>query len=187
MFCEQCGKKVDEKWNVCPNCGAQIYSEKIEANNRTKEKGNTVKKSRLKKVWLWILIVICGIFVISVVGGMGEDEAKSKKNQEVVDLRNIGGFEGWEENGFKEKVRTVVTVYLPLVNTDINNYAILADGKPIRVLQENEAPVSEWEWLQNVDEYGDETEYVSYEATLEYLGQKEDDELPVFIISDVEG
>ena len=24
MFCEKCGKEVDEKWSVCPNCGAQI-------------------------------------------------------------------------------------------------------------------------------------------------------------------
>ena len=109
-----------------------------------------------------------------------------EKKQEIVDLDAIGGFEQWEENGFEEKVRTVVTVYLPLVNTDVNNYAILADGNPIRVLQEDETPVSEWKWLQNIDEYGDETEYVLYEATLEYLGQKEDDELPVFIISDVE-
>ncbi len=191
MFCEKCGKEVDEKWSVCPNCGAQINDN----NNAEKtgmlsvqngEKKNKVKKPIFKRVWFWILIVICGIFIVSVIGGSGEDTTKVEKKQEIVDLDAIGGFEQWEENGFEEKVRTVVTVYLPLVNTDVNNYAILADGNPIRVLQEDETPVSEWKWLQNIDEYGDETEYVLYEATLEYLGQKEDDELPVFIISDVE-
>lgn len=194
MFCEKCGKEVDEKWRVCPHCGAQINNsnnteETVMISAKNGEKKNKVKKPIFKRVWFWILIVICGIFIVSVIGGSGEEATKAEKKQEVVDLDDIGGFEQWEENGFKEKVRTIVTVYFPLENVERNNYAVLADGKSVVVLQEDEAPISEWEWLQNVDDtdiIGNDPGYVLYEATLEYLGQKETDKFPVFIISDVE-
>lgn len=180
MFCKNCGNEIDEKWKVCPNCGREV----VEVAEKSKKKKPNGKKSIFKRWWFWLILIVAFLVVILLLSS--EDSEEQSQNSEIVSLEEVGGFEGWKENDFEQRVRASVVVYLPLENTERNHYVIVVDGNPIRVLQEDESPVSEWEWLQEVDQYGEETEYVLYDATLEYLGQKETDELPVFLISDVE-
>ncbi len=93
MFCEKCGKEVDEKWSVCPNCGAQTggnssrqtmagMSAPVESPKKK------AKKPIFKRVWFWILIVILGIFIVLLMAGSGEDTSDSGTTRGTVNDNN---------------------------------------------------------------------------------------------------
>lgn len=31
MFCRKCGGRIEEGWTCCPNCGEDVYVEKVPA------------------------------------------------------------------------------------------------------------------------------------------------------------
>lgn len=74
MFCQHCGKEINEEWAICPNCGNSLKETEL-----SKESDKSIKK-KSKKMWL----VLGGIFVIIIVffmliGSEGTNE------QEVLD------------------------------------------------------------------------------------------------------
>ena len=99
-------------------------------------------------------------------------------------LEEAGGFEQWKKDGFPGRVRANIKVDFPLVNTDKNNYVVLIEGGVGIIMQEDEKPVKEWEWLMNT-EVNEDTQNAEFNGILKYLGQKDEDEFPVFLISDV--
>lgn len=81
MFCEKCGNEIDDKWSVCPNCGAELKKEKSDGLEKSKvSKKNKVKKPLFKRVWFWILIVIAAVFALAVFGGSGDSSGDGEKS-----------------------------------------------------------------------------------------------------------
>lgn len=143
-----------------------------------------------------VLLIFVMLLVIGVVIGdedTGEDRGRRESREvskEVVELNTYdGGFAGWKADGYPGSVRTDITIPYPLENTEYNSYAVfIGTGKMNAgvIMQENEAPMTEWEWLVNAEpDYDTEAYYFS--CTLTYTGQDVGkNELPLFVIDDVE-
>lgn len=192
MFCAKCGKEVQEDWNTCPNCGSPIGKQVINDSGHPKK----VHKPFFKKIWFWLLVVIVLILGGNVIKGGGSEKETLKVKADdgentVVDLiEDVGGYGNWKSNGYKERVRTDITVKLPVTQREVNNYCVLIgalEQSPIVIMQENESPVQDWDWLMNAQPFEDGGDEAYFKVTLEYLGQSPDEEdLPVFIVSDIE-
>lgn len=207
MFCEKCGKELKDDWKKCPYCGQIVVGDVVESNVKTEQKTEIPqqasslsservfqdrapkKKGSIKKVLLGIGVVFLILIVVAVIiPSEDEDNDNNKKSQEasqeIKTLEEAGGFEQWKKDGFPGRVRTNITVNFPLVNTDKNNYVVLIEGGIGVIMQEDEKPVKEWEWLMS-NELDEDTQNVEFNGILKYLGQKDEDEFPVFLISDV--
>lgn len=62
MFCQKCGKELDDKAIACPNCGIAV---------------NKGKKSVFKQWWFWVIV---GILVIGI-ASCGSGSESSAENQ----------------------------------------------------------------------------------------------------------
>lgn len=158
-------------------------------------KGNqdTTNHAKHKRILIPVIaiVVIFGIFFLS--GGSSE-----------ASLEDVGGFEKWQQDGFKQTVRTQIGVYPAYSASD--NYLIAMLGSPediasddmvnvkfIYITQSDNSAVSDWDWLQNASSDASSAEDPLYfEATLSYLGVLNsfadlgDDAPPLFQVSDVE-
>lgn len=168
----------------------------VELNANTTEK----KKKKFPKIIGGIVGAVLLILVILlVIGAVTSDEdteedrgrrVSEEVSKEVVELNSYdGGFAGWKADGYPGSVRTDITIPYPLGNTEYNNYAVfIGTGKMNAgvIMQEDEAPMTEWEWLLNAEpDYDTEAYYFS--CILTYTGQDVgEDELPLFVIDDVE-
>ncbi len=89
MFCNNCGKEIDDKAVICPNCG-------------TATKKLKTKKPLYKKWWFWVLIVVVLVIIVSSGGSGNSGETSSKAGEsssaitssqeityEAVDLRTM--------------------------------------------------------------------------------------------------
>lgn len=201
MFCEKCGKEVKDNWKKCPYCGQTIVenSEKTGTHSKEEHQVNNSfgkipkKKSKIKKVLLGFSVLLTVLIVfacINLSGGKDNDNKESGKevSEEIKTLEEVGGFAQWKEDGFPGSVRADISIDFPLVNTDKNNYAVYIGAGGINIgviMQEDEKPLKEWEWLMEAEPY-EETGKAYFNGIIKYLGLSDgDNELPVFLISDV--
>lgn len=192
MFCKKCGKEVQKEWTVCPNCGEEINGTK-ESEKETREAIQNVKSEKgkkkrpfKKKIIGLIAVIIIIIIGVSTCGGSEKEENTQEASEEIKTLEEAGGFGQWKEDGFPGSVRANISVDFPLGNTDKNNYAVYIGVGGINfgiIMQEDEKPVKEWDWLMNAEPY-EETKQAYFNGILKYLGTKDED-VPVFLISDV--
>ena len=72
MFCKKCGKQIEEKWTVCPECGEPVKEGNLATVN---DNGNSkkVKKPIYKKWWFWVVVVILGSTLLF----GGEDDSET--------------------------------------------------------------------------------------------------------------
>lgn len=169
-----------------------------QVNNQMEINRNTTgkKKKKIPIIIGGILGAVLLIFVILVIIGIAAgyedmDKTERKKiSEEVVELNTYdGGFAGWKADGYPGSVRTDITIPYPLGNTEYNNYAVYIGTGKMNVgviIQENEAPMSEWNWLlEAVPDYDTEAYY--FNCILTYTGQDVgEEEIPLFVINDVE-
>lgn len=204
MFCTKCGKEVEDTWVKCPYCGnvlqenqnpghigqekcinVQTGIDKNDTPNHIMSANPTSKKkSRLPVVIGGIVIVFVLLFIL-LLGG-SDDSAPD----EVVALSSYeGGFAGWEASGFEGSVRTDITIPYPITYTDVNNYAVYIGTGGINVgviMQKDESAISEWDWLMNAQP-DIETQAYYFNCTLTYAQQTVgENEIPVFVIEDVQ-
>lgn len=90
MFCEKCGKEVQEEWAVCPQCGTFLKEEIPVAQN------NVAKKEK-PKVWMWVII---GIIAVSILGALafGIDDSETNPSS-------------FAEEDIFDKLQTFTTLY----------------------------------------------------------------------------
>lgn len=209
MFCEKCGKELKDNWKKCPYCGQTVGKDDVKMRGETKMSGQVEpawsenrlsgkeprKKGRIKKILLGIGVVLAVLVVLSVAfssdneenGDSKSGEDGQEESTEVKTLEEMGGFAQWQEDGFPGRVRANISVDFPLLNTDKNHYGVYIGVGGINIgiiMQEDEKPVKEWEWLMNAEPYED-TQKAYFNGVLKYLGQKDDGEMPVFLISDI--
>lgn len=68
VFCERCGKEVQEGWAVCPQCGTSLKEEMPVAQNK-------VAKKKKPKVWMWVLIGIAAVAILgALISGIDDSE-----------------------------------------------------------------------------------------------------------------
>ena len=67
MYCKNCGKEIDEKAYVCPNCGVKVKDEAIELRE-SKATANSEADSGSKAGWgiLSFLVPIVGLILFCV-------------------------------------------------------------------------------------------------------------------------
>jgi len=85
MFCNNCGKEVNEEDKFCGNCGAKIKNTEIDNN----------KKSEKKKLKEWQKVIIIIIVVIASMGIIANIENYTtqqdiKRNAEKWELEHYG-------------------------------------------------------------------------------------------------
>ena len=91
MFCNNCGKEVQEGWTICPQCGKPL-KEKTDIQKQL-HMGKVKKKPKM----LWILL---GIIVVLAFGVMMANIDDSSAEQEVIDkLQTFTTIYEDEENG----------------------------------------------------------------------------------------
>jgi len=138
MFCEHCGKEVNEKASVCINCGCAI--------NQTKR----ASKNILKRWWFWVIVVVV-VFIIAISNGGDSQNANNTATQsadkntskvetvyEQVDLQVM--FRELEENAMKAE-ENYQNKYVEIIGK-ISNFD--SDGSYISI-----EPVSASEWNFN--------------------------------------
>lgn len=192
MFCKECGKELNENWEKCPYCGKDTG-----INDSIKEKANPSERNIAKKkktpfiVGRIIVIILIIAILLVVFGNNKSTDEKKEESKQVVELSEYeGGYESWKADGFPGSVRTDIVISYPLQNTDRNNYAIYIGKERLNtgvIMQEDETAVSEWKWLKEAEpDY--ETKAYYFKCTLTYTGKDvgEENQLPVFIIKDVE-
>ncbi len=204
MFCEKCGKELKDGWQKCPYCGQAVGGGAVKnekkpetpnhpqtAQRERNYKGDVPKKKgKAKKILLGVGAVLLLLVVVVILTPSGDDSSNSSQgtkeaSEEIKTLEEAGGFGQWKEDGFPGMVRADISVDFPLGNTDKNNYAVYIGMGGVNVgiiMQEDEKPVKEWEWLINAEPY-EETGKAYFNGVLKYLG--EEGEMPVFLISDV--
>lgn len=91
MFCEKCGKEVQEEWVICPQCGSSLKEETTPLL-----KSKEVKKKK-NKVWLWVVL---GMLVLLILGSLttGTDDSETK-------------ISSLDEQHILDKLQTFTTVY----------------------------------------------------------------------------
>lgn len=195
MFCSNCGKEVEKQWVKCPYCGENLKSEGQNADGKNKGNVETEQQKKeftdnsavlkKKKTLLPVIgvVIVVAVLVMMLFAGRG-----TRSN--VSDLSSYeGGYAGWEASGFEGSVRTDIAIPYPIVDTEKNNYAVyIGTGKTNVgvIMQENEAAISEWEWLMNAQPDSTTQEYY-FSCVLTYTGHDvEDYGYPIFVIKDVE-
>lgn len=203
MFCENCGKELKDDWNKCPYCGYMIRESNVKMEEKIglhqqqttlSLKNPPKKKSKLKRILLGIGILLGIMIILAFVASSGGEEEEndnkggSEATEEIKTLEEVGGFAQWKKDGFPGNVRADISVDFPLGNTDKNSYGFYIGTGGVNfgiIMQEDEKPVKEWEWLIKAEPY-EETGKAYFNGVIEYLGPYDgDDEIPVFLISDV--
>lgn len=73
MYCPNCGKKVQESWNVCSECGYFLVRKNVDVNSSIDLYMEQLQKNRQKELIgqciaaFWI-VVLCGLVVINNIG-----------------------------------------------------------------------------------------------------------------------
>lgn len=190
MFCVKCGKEIPNDSKVCMYCGAKLTKDNP-SSIQTLEKQPKKKKRK-------IVLIIAFVIVLVILGGAifsdgNEDSTSGKitsdKTQAPVSLEEVGGVEVWKENGYKQAVRTDVCVKLPIEARDNNNYAVTIGAlgtNIVVIMQEDESPVNEWEWLMNAEPFEEGGDEAFFKATLFYTGKDTEEGYPVFVVNDIE-
>lgn len=76
-FCNECGKVINSKAEICPHCGV-----------RQKGTTNSGSSSTIKTILKWILIVFLILFVIGFIIGMMEDEGSTYQEDNITSSSN---------------------------------------------------------------------------------------------------
>lgn len=201
MFCIHCGKEIEEDTKWCPYCGekcadsAEHKQEMDNIRNNYNGKINNKKKKRKKPIfkrwWFWTVISLTSLLIIVLAFGSSDNGySYEEKKTAPVSWSDVGGFTGWKDSGFDKSVRTDIKVAVPVVERSVNNYAVNIGPlglDSVLIMQENEAPAKEWDWLMDAKAFEEDGDFAYFEATLTYTGITTDDEyqLPVFWISDI--
>lgn len=79
MFCENCGKEIQENWFKCPECGVKLQ------NNAMKDISYNMrgKKPIYKKWWFWVLIIL-GLGVIGLLSEEEESKLSYKEAEKII-------------------------------------------------------------------------------------------------------
>lgn len=178
-----------------------IEEEKKDLGTAEKEKQGLKKSTVIDVIKGVFSVVITILVVIGVIfQGKWYQDQKSQlsyedpytvvstiMDQKIVDLVDIGGYAVWEDNGFKEVVRTEIAVPYPTKRGDSNNIAVYIGVGRIHtgiIMQRDESRVMEWEWLNDKDNivYNG---CISVNVLLSYFKQDEESGLPIFFVSNV--
>lgn len=198
MFCQKCGKEVEDEWVICPYCNAKLDKEvDVDTTKSQKSKKNENKtkgkKPLWKKWWFWLIAIIVVVVILMFAGG-GEDSDSIDEREEssvVKSMDEVGGYKEWADSGYEGKVRTDIVVDLPVTDRKENNYCVhimTSVGDPIFITQQDEKPASEWAWLQNATPDIDGGDTATFKATLQLSGYVEMDGeiIPEFCVEDIE-
>lgn len=117
MYCQNCGKEVQDDWKVCPNCGSalnggtdkttlqkdeaektsdKVNEKGIKKKSKKESKKESKKKPFFKKIWFWIVVVIV-VFILFCCSGSDEESEEEPVTENVVS----------EENEIEEDVEDV--------------------------------------------------------------------------------
>lgn len=86
--CPKCGNEIADVALMCPKCGTQ-FDQKVVNGQRI------LKPKKKKKMWLWILIAI---FVIGLLGSLGDGNEQSQETVQSDIVQNVETSEAIEEN-----------------------------------------------------------------------------------------
>ncbi len=87
MFCENCGKHIDDDAKFCEYCGAAI-SEKMEIVEKTTATVSVTKKSKKKPIIIVIVSAII-LFIAAAVAYSAYEWVKEKRMSEEIDSHSI--------------------------------------------------------------------------------------------------
>lgn len=204
MFCRKCGNKLEDEWVRCPFCGESTVKvnssehEEIKENEQLhitqiKDEIKPKKKNSIIKKLLIGMLVLSVFLIILVILGSDEEEPTSNIETNIVKtMEEVGGYEQWVADEYPGKVRTDIVVDLPIAERDSNDYCVhilTSLGDPIYIMQEDEANVFEWEWLQNAVADMEEGNTAAFQATLTlcgYVAMDSGQVIPKFIAEDIE-
>ena len=100
MFCQNCGKQIEEGTRFCPSCGSQIGSSTgtppqsvsvQQKNISTSEQKNALKKKR--KLLLPIIIAAAGIMMVFILAVGGSSSTDTDKMIEMVQNGYLGHYD----------------------------------------------------------------------------------------------
>ena len=92
MFCQNCGKQIDDGSKFCPNCGNSV------SNNASSQQGdNPIQQEKIdKKNRKWILPTIIVVIVVAVVAGfllLGSSSGEIEKLITLVQNGYLGNYD----------------------------------------------------------------------------------------------
>lgn len=160
------------------------------------------KKNRKKWIVIVSIIIILIIAVLFSTNDSSKDESnKSVNNTEAVSLDDVGGFEQWQQGGFKENVTTKIAITVP--DNTANTYCTAMIGNMtdltiddlnndnydninyVQITSPDESSIQDWNWLMEAIENSESAYDIFYfEATLSYKDMYED-VMPMFEITNV--
>ena len=192
MFCGNCGKEMPDSIKFCPYCGTKLNNN---LHNLSMHPANDNKDSK-NKFYGKVALIIAGIFEIIIImfilfKVLSYDESSVYSNNlEVIDtISDIENYQAWKDGGFQAPALIEFRVKFPVENTKTNNYLVECGGyipDLIVVMQEDEAPVGEWDWMLEAEPYSD-TDYAYFHALVNYVGRTgQNDKYPVLVIREVE-
>ena len=192
MFCGNCGKEMPDSIKFCPYCGTKLNNY---LHNLSMHPANDNKDSK-NKFYGKVALIIAGIFAIIIImlilfKVLSYDESSVYSNNlEVIDtISDIENYQAWKDGGFQAPALIEFRVKFPVENTKTNNYLVECGGyipDLIVVMQEDEAPVGEWDWMLEAEPYSD-TDYAYFHALVNYVGRTgQNDKYPVLVIREVE-
>ncbi|MDD6216205.1 MAG: hypothetical protein PUB28_05535 [Roseburia sp.] len=158
---------------------------------------NLLKKKKWKTL---ILTVVTMVTLFSACAGDSTENKNDveKDKTEVVSLDEVGGFEQWQQDGFKQKVRTQIAIIMPDTTSDTMCTAIIGDREDIdsdnidnvnyvQIISPDGKEIQDWKWLMDVITNAgcNENGFFYFNATLAYKEMYEE-VMPIFEVMDVE-
>lgn len=131
MYCRNCGKKLDDGWKICPDCGTAINEENIsdmsqsddskdtkvsqkncEAQEKTNEKKKTYSEHKRRSFKRGIIIagaviviyLLISIIGVALTGGIDDSETRYKSEDELTETPDVQ-----KENEVMEPENTVLS------------------------------------------------------------------------------
>lgn len=123
MFCEKCGKEIQEEWRICPECGNELISKSDTKSNKSK-KGKRIKKKR-KKILPFIILCIIAVIYIN----YSEDAT-----QEV--LKKLEKFTSIYKDDMGRYLVLGEEMPWGLVYTEVNEFVVFEDDKIVECFTE---------------------------------------------------
>lgn len=124
MYCRNCGKEIDNKAVICPNCGVP-----------TTDKPQKKKKSIFKKWWFWVIVVLVLFIAIGSSSGADNgpqkvaDDVNSISNSQNISEETTAATETIFSVGDKVELNDIVVTLVDVSESTGANYMTPSDGK----------------------------------------------------------